>query len=152
MILADQGPMVNSNLRVGEKATIYFRGKVNTSSMEIHGPEETRFLLPPGEYEKIEFKETDLPGVYRIYDSQEVVEAFCVGLDPKEADLRFEEKNIIKDSFVDNELKIISAEEDLEGSVFLSRGGVEIWPALLVLVLGLLVVEQVIANRKEDED
>ncbi len=152
MILADRGPMVNQNLRVGETATIYFGGKVNTTRMEIHGPEETRFLLQPGEYEKIEFKETDLPGIYRIYDSQEIVGAFCVGLDPREADLRFEKENIVRDRFVDNELKIISAEEGLEGSVFLSRWGVETWPALLVLVLGLLVVEQVLANRKEDED
>jgi len=152
MILTGESTLVNQNLTVGEAATVYLGKDVNISTMEIHGPEETRFLLPPGEYDRLEFKETDLPGTYRIYDSREMVGAFCVGLDPKESDLRFESENIIRGHFADQELRIISAEEDFPSSVFLSRGGVEIWPALLVLGLGLLVVEQVLANRKEDGD
>jgi len=152
MILTEKGAIVDKNLKIGESATIFFNKKVNTSSMEIHGPQEARFLLPPGEYENIEFKETELPGTYRIYDEQKMVGAFCVGLDSKEADLRYEEENVVWKSFGENELKIISPEDKLEDSVFLLRGGVEIWPALLVLVLGLLVVEQIVANQKEDEN
>lgn len=151
MILTDDGPLVGQNLRVAESAMIYFGSKLNTSNMEIHGPGDSRFMLPPGEYEKIEFGKTELPGTYRIYDSGEMVGAFCIGLQPKEADLRFEAESVIRDCFAGNELKIIPAQEKLESSVFLSRGGVEIWTAVLVLALGLLVVEQVVANRKENQ-
>ena len=73
--------------------------------------------------------------------------AFAVGLDPREADLRIESEQQVRRKFGRAELKIIPADSALEDAVLLSRGGVEVWPALLVLVLGLLIVEQIVANR-----
>ena len=146
-LAGDSGPLVKPDRKAGEPASIYFGNEINSSSLEVHGPGDNRYLLPPGEYDRLEFDNTSQPGIYRIYEGQRMTGAFAVGLDPREADLRIESEQQVRRKFGRAELKIIPADSALEDAVFLSRGGVEVWPALLVLVLGLLIVEQIVANR-----
>jgi len=151
-LLVDQGPIVKPNLKVGEEAVIQFDREVNTSKMEIHGPGEQRFMPVPGEYQEIRMSETEMPGTYRIFESGRFLGSFCVGLDQEEANLTLEDKAVIEDRFGEQELEFIPAEASLEKLAFIVRGGVEIWPYLLFAALGLLIVEQVVANKKEEGD
>ncbi len=149
-LCAWRGPVITPGLTVGEKADLFFGAPVNTGRMQVHGPGESRFMLPPGEHARIEFEGTDQPGVYRVFDGEKLAGAFDVVLDPAESDVRLESRERIKQWFGGTEVRFISPSDTLENIVFPDRGGVEAWPWLLGLFLLVLGAEQIVANRKEE--
>lgn len=149
-LLVDNGPLIKADINVGEEILINFVSKVSTAKMVIHGPLEQRFMLPPGDYNRIVFAETEIPGMYRLFDSGRLVGAFCVGMDPDESNTALEDREEILRKFGSNRLEIVPAGADPVNYVLLSREGVEIWPWLLLSVIALLAVEQAAANRKEE--
>lgn len=151
-LAAERGPLVNRSLIVGETASIFFGAPVSTAQMEIHGPGQGRYLLPPGEQARVDFEHAFRPGVYRIYDSGRLIGAFGVTTDPGESDVRLEDPEVVRERLAGQEVVFVSPEDALADRVFLDRGGVEVWPGLLALLLLVLGIEQVVANRKEDEE
>lgn len=149
-LCAWRGPVASPGLSVGEKAELFFGSPVNTGRMQVHGPGESRFMLPPGEHARIEFEGTNLPGVYRIFDGEKLTGAFDVALDSAESDVRLESRERIKQWFGGTEVRFIAPSDTLENVVFPDRGGVEAWPWLLGLFLLVLGAEQILANRKEE--
>ena len=141
------GPFVGSGYSVGETVEIFFGIQVTTDRMEIHGPDESRFRLPPGKLSRFAFTQTDKPGTYRLYDGQRLLGAFSVGLKPKESDIRLEDREKVGNLFGEDRLRMVDPGEELSQAVFLERGGVEAWPVLIILAIVLLVAEQVVANK-----
>ncbi len=150
-MLTRSGPLVPQGVSVGEKVTFNFGESVNTAGMEIHGPGDERYLLPPGERESWDFTRTDEPGAYWLYRGVELAAGFGVGLHRAESDVRLEPLSLVEQAFDGLEFHHVPGGTELAGAVLLGRGGVEIWPWLLVAALVLLGVEQVVANRRGDE-
>jgi len=148
-LITGNEPLISGGHLVGETVDIYFGNQVNTREMEIHGPGNSRFRLPPGEISRFAFSRTDLPGTYRIYDGQKLIGAFSVGLRPRESDLRLEDRDKLQSLFGEAGLRIVGPADELAEAVFLERGGVEAWPALIILALVLLIAEQVVANNRK---
>ncbi|MBN2288942.1 MAG: BatA domain-containing protein [Candidatus Glassbacteria bacterium] len=151
-LVAAEGPLIGSHYRVGETVNIFFGVEVSTEHMVIHGPDDNRYRLPPGKLARFDFSQTELPGTYRLYEAEKLVGAFSVGLAPQESDIRLEDREKLKSLFGGAGLEIIGPGQDLAQTVFLERGGVEVWPALIVLVILLLVAEQLVASHKRTED
>jgi len=149
-LCAGRGPVVQPEVRVSESVSLFFGAPVNTARLEIHGPAETRFMLPPGERSRVDFDGASQPGLYRIYDNGRLAGAFAAGIDPAESDVRTESREEIRRYFTGREVRFIGPDDDLAEAVFPERGGVELWPWLLGLFLLILVAEQMLANRKED--
>ncbi len=150
-MLTRSGPLVPQGVSVGEKVTFNFGGSVNTAGMEIHGPGDERYLLPPGERVSWDFTRTDEPGAYWLYRDGELAAGFGVGLHRAESDVRLEPLSLVEQAFGGLEFHHVPGGVELAGAVLLGRGGVEIWPWLLMAALVLLGVEQVVANRRGDE-
>jgi hypothetical protein len=151
-MLTHTGPLVRQSAVVGEDVTVYFGGPENTSGMELHGPGGERWYLPPGERTRWTFSGTDQPGAYWLYRDGNLAGGFAVGLDPAESDIREEPYGRIDAVFEGLAFHKAPADEPLEQHVLLGRGGVEVWPWLLIAALVLLGVEQVVANRRRDEE
>jgi hypothetical protein len=149
-MLTRGGPLVQQEVSVGEKVSFDFGGRVSTAGMEVHGPEGERYLLPPGELESWEFGRTDLPGAYWLYREGQLAGGFGVGLHPAESDIRLEQPDRVEQAFKGLEFHHVPEGVNLAEAVLLGRGGVEIWPWLLLAALVLLGVEQVVANRGDD--
>ncbi len=146
-MLTRSGPLLRQEVSVGEKISFSFGESINTAGMEIHGPGGARYLLPPGERESWDFAQTDQPGAYWLYRDSELAGGFGVSLNPAESDIRLEPLNRIEQAFDGLEFQHVPDGGELAEAVLLGRGGVEIWPWLLVAALVLLGVEQVVANR-----
>ncbi len=149
-MLTRGGPLVQQEVSVGEKVSFDFGGRVSTAGMEVHGPGGDRYLLPPGELESWDFERTDQPGAYWLYQGGQLAGGFGVGLHPAESDIRLEPLARVEQAFVGLEFHHVPGGGNLAEAVLLGRGGVEIWPWLLVVALLLLGVEQVVANRGDE--
>jgi hypothetical protein len=124
----------------------------NTSGMELHGPGGVRYYLPPGERSSWVFDKTDEPGAFWLYRDGDLAGGFAVDLDPAESDIRLESESRIDRAFAGLNLHRVPSVNDMEDNVLLGRGGVEIWPWLLIAALILLGVEQVVANRRRKDE
>ncbi|MFH1069121.1 MAG: BatA domain-containing protein [Candidatus Glassbacteria bacterium] len=151
-LLTDTGPLVRKELTVGEPAGIYFGEPAADGSFQVQAPEGGIHLLLAGSDGRVSFDAVDRPGTYRIFRDQRQVGAFSAGLDPAESDVRPESEEVLRRKFGDVPLTFVGGREELAEKVFLARGGVEVWPGLLIAALVLLGVEQVLANRKEKSE
>ncbi|MCE5272305.1 BatA domain-containing protein [bacterium] len=149
-LCASRGPVVQPEVRVGESVSLFFGAPSGTGGLEIHGPAESRFMLPPGERSRVDFDGARQPGLYRIYDNGRPAGAFAAGIDPAESDVRPESREEIRRYFAGREVRFVGPDDNLAEMVFPDRGGVELWPWLLGLFLLVLAAEQLLANRKED--
>ncbi|MBW7995945.1 MAG: hypothetical protein FVQ81_05100 [Candidatus Glassbacteria bacterium] len=151
-MLGDTGPLMRRSVTVGDEVTIYFGGTVNTAGMEIHGPGGARYLLPPGERDRWVFERTGEPGAYWLYRDGRLAGGFGAGLDVRESDVRLELDSRLERIFAGLNFNHVAAGSALEDGVLLGRGGVEIWQWLLIAALVLLGIEQLVANRRRDEE
>jgi len=148
-LMTEDRPIIKRGYTVGETVDIFFGIGKNTEQMEIHGPDERRFRLTPGEISRFAFTETQLPGTYRIYDGGKLAGAFSIGLKTAESDLRLEDPEKLAGLFDKAGLRIVGPDEELSQAVFMERGGVEAWPLLIILAIVLLVAEQLVANNQK---
>ena len=148
-LLTETGPILGHNYLVGETVRVFFNQSESTGRMAIHGPADSRFRLTPGRLLSYNFQHTDLPGMYRIFERERLIGAFGVGIDPQESDLRLEKKATLEKLFSETDLRVIAPEDEIAGAVFMNRGGVEAWPVLVILAILLLIIEQVVANKKK---
>ena len=151
-ILAETGPVLRRDLQAGDPAEIYFEETPAGVEIRIQDPDGKIYQLPPESTGRIVFNQTERPGAYRIYLDQRPAGAFSVGIDPAESDLRPETEETLRKQFGGANLFFVNGEGELAEKVFRARGGVEIWPGLLIAALVLLGLEQVLANRKDKSE
>lgn len=95
----------------------------------------------------IHWLETFQPGLYRFeltdLNGNESVEQRAVNVDPRESDLRRADKAALLESMSGLPVEYVSGEELFNDRD--SRARRELWPATLVLLLGVLMAEQFLA-------
>ncbi|NQT25815.1 BatA domain-containing protein [candidate division KSB1 bacterium] len=95
----------------------------------------------------LEYKNTDLPGVYRIQSDGETVAMRIVHTDPAESDCRSIDESKLKSIFSDYPITIIRQNQDLEKVIEQHRSGREIWREMLILAIVMLMAELILARH-----
>ncbi len=110
-------------------------------------------LVGEGNY-KINFKETDIVGIYSLYTGNRLLNQWAVNPDPAESDISPIDSEKLKKIIGNNNIISIQKEEALASIVSTSRYGRELWKYLIEIVLLFLIIEMFLAresaNNKPD--
>lgn len=110
-------------------------------------------LVGEGNY-KINFKETDIVGIYSLYTGNRLLTQWAVNPDPAESDISPIDSEKLKKIIGNNNIISIQKEEALASIVSTSRYGRELWKYLIEIVLLFLIIEMFLAresaNNKPD--
>jgi hypothetical protein len=127
---------------------VELRVSPGTESAEVLLPDGTKVPVEVDSLGRLAFQETDRPGIYQVYQGSNVVKSFAVNLfDRGESDVALRVRETEGDglNIVENitigyvEVAAQSANADIRK---------ELWKALLVLALVVLILEWYIYNRR----
>ena len=145
-MMTERGISVQREVVVGEPVVVTLSTEISGKNLELLLPDESRFSFPPGDYRTFSYKDTKLPGVYSIYGEGELLGAFAAGIKPAESNVEVEEFEQIEKIFSGGRVSYIEHSEQLVHESFSDRRGREIWRALVIIVLVLLLLEQVVSR------
>jgi hypothetical protein len=135
---------------VSQELTTNVAGIDNLVDFQIEKPDGKVTKVSPqiGEgYYKINFKESDVPGIYSLYAQDRLVTQWAVNPDPLESDMTAIDRGRLKKTI--GEAKIISIQQGdaLASVVTTSRYGKELWKYLIGIALFFLIIEMLIARE-----
>ncbi len=122
---------------------------------KILGAGESEIKLNPrfrGSNVFLEFRETELPGNYKLYHNEEVLSVLSVNSWKEESQMRFLNGDEIQAQFPST--YIFSNTENIAAQVQKSRFGKELWKNFLIIAFILLLIEMALArtgSKKEFE-
>lgn len=131
----NSGVLASPSVRPGE--TVELRTRVPVDRIRVTAPNGERQTLERGELTAFPFTQTNQLGVYEIFegDAKEVSQRFTVNLfDSRESDLK------------PGLLEI--GHEKITGTVAMEPTRIETWKWILLAVLGVLLLEWYIYNRR----
>ncbi len=131
----------------------------NPESMEgefyVQDPDERLIkILPEINNEKIllELENTQKPGIYRFFHNSTQLGLRAINIDQRESDFGKISEKRIKEFFPNSKVYFINNIDRLEQIVSKSRFGRELWKEMILLALGLLIIEMLIAKSKKDKN
>lgn len=151
-----QKEKLNNSLIAGEPITIDLN-RIKSAQIKILRPDSTAdFLnLEPAGQKYIEYKNTNLTGIYKIFSGNELIDIVAVNHDKSEsnpvyADKTDFEKYLQQINFKGNLIHIDKNKNPME-AINQARFGSELWRFFLLLAILLAVTEMTIArNAKKD--
>ena len=108
---------------------------------QIIGPDNVRHAVRGGDT----FNAATEPGVYRVVSAGKVIGAFVVNPAPAESDLRYADGKRVERALGGENVKRVDEESGWQNGIFRSRVGREIWRAVLMMLLALLLIEAIAA-------
>ena len=111
--------------------------------VSVISPDGTLWQTTSIENDTFSYTNTKTPGIYQV---NPVKTLFAVNLDTKESDLSKIDRNEI-DRYIKGNLSFISAFDEIIPSMRRTREGVRLSNPLLFLLILLLLIEGIIANR-----
>lgn len=149
--LAGSGSGNEDEIVVGEEITYYPEGNISITNLTMESPGGPRIRIKPevskGRY-FIRFGETDLTGIYGLYEDDEIVAKWAVNYNPVEADYEtFSSKDLAEVVAVER-IYEIKQDDDIAEKLTESRFGRELWKYFMVITLVLLGIEMLIYREK----
>ncbi|MDR0927706.1 MAG: BatA domain-containing protein [Ignavibacteria bacterium] len=154
-------PELSYNFEIGKNTQVMIQKKYSTGgNFRIIDPNGNEFLrqaamLPSGAV--LDFDDMNLPGVYTIYNSNNVVVGLIsLNLQASESDFTIfttdELTDKIKERISDNtKITIIDKLDDVADSIARTRTGTELWRLFILLALLLAIAEMLVQkNFKND--
>lgn len=125
-------------------------------NLKVQKPNEVEVFVKPeivGSSVFLTFAGTDLPGPYRVWNQEQIVNSFTVNTKPEESDLTPVAEDELDEVFGAGNYRIVDIGEDAESFILQSRYGQELWKWAIILAVLLLVAEMLIAreNRAPEE-
>ncbi len=155
MYLAGNANKSNQSFFVNQELISDVMGVDNFASFQIEKPDGklTKVLpqLGEGNY-KISFKETDLAGIYSLFEGDHLVTRWAVNPDPVESDISPIDAENLKKIIGDGNLISTQKDEALASVVSTSRYGRELWKYLIGVVLLFLIVEMLLARDSVNDE
>jgi hypothetical protein len=154
-------PELSYNFEIGKNSQIMIQKKYSTGgNFRIIDPNGNEFLrqaalLPSGAV--LNFEDMNLPGVYTIFNSNNVVVALVsLNLEASESDFtKFSTKELnekIEERF-ENQNKIIIVEDtdEISENITRARTGTELWRFFILLAILLAITEMLIQKNFKNE-
>ncbi len=137
----------NQMLLVGQDITYYPERGFASAGLEMEGPDGTRSRIKPevarGKF-YIKFNQTQLPGVYTLYNENDVVARWAVNYDAEELQREAFEPDDLEKLVDAASITVIDAESDLSQQLEQARFGRELWKVFAFLALFLVVGEMLL--------
>ena len=142
------------------KAEILIGNEISHSSSEIKSewelemklPDENRVRIRPqiqNEMLMIHFTETELPGIYELYNRNKKVGQWAVNIDSEESEFESIGIDELKKILGSENVFIIDVTDNLEKIVEELRYGQELWKLFIFAALLLLIFEMLLHREKE---
>ena len=150
-------PELSYNFEIGKNSTIQILKKYATSgNFKIIDPNGNEFLrqavmLPSGAM--LDFSDMNLPGLYTIYNSNNVVVALvALNLQSSESNFtKFTDKELLekmRERFDDNpRIELLSNDDDISKHIAYTRAGTELWRLFVLLALLLAIAEMLVQRN-----
>ncbi len=150
MYLAGNAYKSNQSYFVNQELTTDVAGVDNFANFQIEKPDGkiTKVIPQVGEGTyKINFKETDIAGIYSLYGEDRLFTRWAVNPDPAESDITPIDSGELKKIIGNDNIISIQKEEDLASVVTTSRYGRELWKYFIGLMLLFLIIEMILARE-----
>lgn len=143
---------VARNVGVGAPLVQPIAAGTNSAAFEFLGPSDTRFVAEAGGDElkpALQLSDTRLAGVYQLVDKTGASPPryFVVSGDRAESDLTPLDDSAVDVLQGDQRMAFVKDLSELQQKMFAEESPTELWPALLVVFLLLLIGELVLTRR-----
>lgn len=147
---------------LGEQAFDYRVGQAVTRPRDalwrdplvLQFPDGRSELLAPetsGDADSYTTPELRVPGCYTLLDGDRAVDIFAVNIDAAETEIERIETGEIERRLPGRAITVLGPGDNLAEAVLTARYGREIWKILLWVVLGLLLLETLLARTRKSE-
>ncbi|MBN2090739.1 BatA domain-containing protein [candidate division KSB1 bacterium] len=129
---------------VGNELSYSSSQKTAGIELELEKPDKNRVRVRPllqQEKMLVNFSETDLPGIYSLYNKNQLMTQWAVNCDPEESDIEMLATEKLSPLIGGKSLTRIEEEDNLETMITQARFGNELWKAFLIIALILMLIE-----------
>ncbi len=144
MYLANTGKVSDGQIFVGEKISASIASVNDLSDLEMEKPDGTRQKVVPSIGNgalKINFTETDLAGIYRLYQKKNLLGTWAVNCDPNESDFNFLKEEQLKKILGKAVMMNVAGAASLTEEIRAVRYGRELWKLFAAAAFFLLLIE-----------
>ena len=144
MYLARTGKVNDEQIFVGDKISASIASANDIVDLEMERPDGTRQKVAPSINNsalKINFSETDLAGIYRLYQKNNLLGAWAVNCDPNESDFSFLTEAQLKKILGKVVVMDVENAASLTEKIRAVRYGRELWKLLITAAFFLLLIE-----------
>jgi len=146
------------NVDVGDPLSLVVPDDLSPEDYEFVAPDESRHVPTLTGDERrtlLELPSADLPGIYLLQptadgvsaDAERPVEYFAVNFDRSESDLTPLDHSERQALSANDRLRFVESEAELKQAMFLDESRSEIWRALMLVFLLILVAEALMTRR-----
>lgn len=147
----------NENLRTyttGEILPIQV-GNLTFPLLEVVSPMgEEKINLQNNSNDILNFRFTDLPGIYKFYNNGNLLSAISVNVSKKESDLTKIDNSLLEAYFQNlfpNNYSTFQPDENYFEKISQARFGTELWKYFIIIVLILAIIEMYIARSSKKD-
>lgn len=131
-------------IHVGNELNYSSTQETTGFELELEKPDKNRVRVRPllkQEKMVVNFSETDLPGIYNLYNKNQLMTQWAVNCDPEESDIKMIASDQLSAYIGGKSLMQIEQDDDLEAMITQARFGNELWKVFLIIALILMLVE-----------
>jgi hypothetical protein len=147
----------NENLRTyttGEILPLQV-GNLTFPLLEVVSPMgEEKINLQNNSNDILNFRFTDLPGIYKFYNNGNLLSAISVNVSKKESDLTKIDNSLLEayyQNLFPNNYSTFQADENYFEKISQARFGTELWKYFIIIVLILAIIEMYIARSSKKD-
>jgi hypothetical protein len=147
----------NENLRTyttGEILSIQV-GNLTFPLLEVVSPlGEEKINLQNNSNDILNFRFTDLPGIYKFYNNGNLLSAISVNVSKKESDLTKIDNSLLEayyQNLFPNNYSTFQDDENYFEKISQARFGTELWKYFIIIVLILAIIEMYIARSSKKD-
>ncbi len=131
-------------LFVGNELNYLNSQETSGFELELEKPDKSRVRVRPVLHQEkmlVNFSETDLPGIYNLYNNEQLIIQWAVNCDPEESDIQMLALEKLSSIIGGKSLTQIEVDDNLEVMVSQARFGNELWKIFLLIALILMLIE-----------
>lgn len=152
MYLSGAASNENEQLLVGREIEFASEKVAAGASLVMEKPDGNKVNLKPeivrGNY-FVRFNETDLPGIYKLFNNNALLSQWAVNYNPDELNFKEIDREELKSLLPDKQIIEIPDDQDIAAILQETRFGHEFWKTIMFAALILFVAEMVLIKEKQ---
>lgn len=151
--LAGSGELQMDEIYVGNE--IRFAGSQTSGqiNLSIRTPDDRQIKVKPLISENklvAAFAQTSQPGIYSLYNQNNLLGQWAINVAPDESDCHPMEMENLKQIEGEGTIIELKPDDDLQTQIYNSRFGKELWKIFLLIALGLIILEMLLFREKSN--